>query len=184
MDQEGTTNYQQVIRRRMASDTTALFTQSVRSHDSTAVQTTADDFDETLSSVMTPPAVGVSLPIDGVSLPAAITTDPSPQQIQEARTGVTPVGLGVAEYGTIAIQSRATGDEPISLYPERHVAVLRESDIVPGMSEALEWLEREIETGCNSNVFATGPSATGDMGKLVQGVHGPKEVYVIVVTDR
>jgi len=29
--------------------------------------------------------------------------------------------------------------------------------------------------------MATGPSATGDMGALVQGVHGPSEVHVIVV---
>lgn len=168
----------------MASDRTATFTQSVRAHDLTAVETTADEFERALSAATVPPVIGVPLPINGVSLPADVTTDPSAEQLQAARTGVTPVGLGVAEYGTIAIQSRATGDEPVSLYPERHVGVLRASDIVPGMSDAIEWLEAEVEAGRDSTVFATGPSSTGDMGALVRGVHGPKDVHVIVITDR
>lgn len=164
----------------MASDRIGDFEQSVRSHHASIARTTAEEFERTLSDAIDPPAIGAPLPFDGVSLSADVTTDPTPEQLQEARTGVTPVGLGVAEYGTVAVRSRTAGDEPISLYPERHVAVLRASDIVLGMNDALAWLA-EAE---NSVVFATGPSATGDMGALVRGVHGPKEVHIIVVTDR
>lgn len=165
----------------MASDRIGDFEQSVRSHHANTTRTTAEEFERTLSAAIVPPAIGAPLPFEGITLTEDVTTDPTPEQIQQARTGVTPVGLGVAEYGTVAIRSRTAGDEPISLYPERHVAVLRASDIVPGMSDALTWLESEDE---NSVVFATGPSATGDMGALVRGVHGPNEVHVIVVTDR
>lgn len=168
----------------MASNQIATFEQSAQTHDAAAIRTTADEFERALSSAIVPPAVGAPIPFDGVSLPTDVETDPKPKRIQEARTGVTPAGIGVAEYGTIAVQSRTEGDEPISLYPENHVAVLRGSDIVPRMSDAIEWLEAEIEAGRDSAVFATGPSSTGDMGALVRGVHGPKDVHVIVVTDR
>lgn len=168
----------------MASNRITDFERSVRTHDATATRTTADEFEGTLSTATEPPVVGATLPFEGVSLPEEVTTDPTPERIREARTGVTPAGVGVAEYGTVAIQSRAAGDEPISLYPERHVAVVRRSDIVSDMGEAVEWLETEVEAGRDSVVFATGPSSTGDMGALVQGVHGPKEVHVIVVSDR
>ncbi|TKX83368.1 hypothetical protein EXE43_24625, partial [Halorubrum sp. SS5] len=32
-------------------------------------------------------------------------------------------------------------------------------------------------------VFATGPSATADMGGLVHGAHGPKEVHVVLLRE-
>jgi L-lactate dehydrogenase complex protein LldG len=32
-------------------------------------------------------------------------------------------------------------------------------------------------------VFATGPSATADMGELVYGAHGPREVAVLLVEE-
>lgn len=168
----------------MASDRIGTFEQSARSHHAITARTTAEDFEQTLSAAIVQPAIGAPLPFDGVSLPSDVTTDPSSEQLRQAQTGVTPVGLGVAEYGTIAVRSRTEGDEPISLYPVRHVAVLRASDIVPRMSDALTWLESEVEVGHDSVVFATGPSATGDMGALVRGVHGPNDVHVIVVTDR
>lgn len=168
----------------MTSDRIEDFERSARAHETSTVRTVADEFEQALSAAIVPPAVGASFPLEGISVSMDITTEPSPEQIREAQTGVTPAGLGIAEYGTIAIQSRTTGDEPISLYPERHVAVLCASDIVPRMSDAVEWLETEIDAGHDSVVFATGPSATGDMGALVRGVHGPKEVHIIVVTDR
>lgn len=168
----------------MTSSRTETFERSVEDHDATAVRTTADAFESALSSAITPPAVGAPIPFDGVALSDEVTVDPTPEELERARTGVTPVGLGIAAYGTVAIQSRVAGDEPLSLYPERHVAVLRASDIVAGMGDAIEWFSDEIDAGRDSAVFATGPSATGDMGALIRGVHGPKEVHVVVVTDR
>jgi L-lactate dehydrogenase complex protein LldG len=97
---------------------------------------------------------------------------------------VTPAAFAVAEYGSLAIRSRPDGDEPVSLYPERHVAVVAASDVLPDMDAAFERLAASFGRGEDSVVFATGPSATGDMGALVEGVHGPREVHVVVVEDR
>ncbi|MDZ7688479.1 MAG: hypothetical protein U5J64_07135 [Halobacteriales archaeon] len=33
----------------------------------------------------------------------------------------------------------------------------------------------------NSHVLVSGPSATGDMGTLVQGVHGPESLDIVVL---
>lgn len=160
------------------------FEQSVRSLDITSTRTSIDEFADTISEVTTDPAVGVGLPFDEVSLAdTPVVTEPSPHELREAKTGVTPVGLGIAEHGTVLIQSRSEGDELVSLYPERHVPVIRARDVVPDVSTAFEWLDTEFAAGRTSVVFATGPSATGDMGAMVRGVHGPKDVHVIIIEE-
>lgn len=147
-------------------------------------RTTAGGFPETLAGAIDPPAVGAPLPFDDLSLDSsAVTVDPTPDELRTAATGVTAAGFGIAEYGTLAVRSDAAGTEPVSLYPPRHVAVLRASDVIPDVPTAIDLLSDDFAAGRDSVVLATGPSATADMGALVRGVHGPREVHVIVVTD-
>ncbi len=70
----------------------------------------------------------------------------------------------------------------MSLYPPTHVAVVRERDVLPDVEAATDHLGARFAAG-ESSVFATGVSSTGDMGALVEGVHGPKHVHVIVVEE-
>jgi L-lactate dehydrogenase complex protein LldG len=149
--------------------------------------TSTDGFGTTLSGLVEPPAVAAPLPFEGVSydvIDTDVTLSPSPAELDAARTGIAAAGLGVAEYGTITIRSTPGGDEFVSLYPERHVVVLAASDIVPDMPAAFERLAAEFDEGFDSQILATGPSATGDMGGLVRGVHGPQEVHIVIVEDR
>ena len=169
----------------MTTESTATFESSLQRLDVPCTVTTADEFQDALDAVIDTPAVGVPLNIEGVSLAETeVTCSPSSGQLVAAKTGVTPAALGVAAHGSLLLQSSAEGTEPVSLYPPRHVAVVRESDIVPDVRDALEWLDGEFDEGRRSAVFATGVSATGDMGALVEGVHGPADVRVIVVEDR
>ncbi|SDG18543.1 LutC/YkgG family protein [Halorientalis regularis] len=147
-------------------------------------RTTAADADATLSEAIEEPAVGTALPYDEVSLADAVDTDPSPSALETAATGVTPAALGIADYGTVTIPSGAAGDELVSLYTPRHVAVVAASDIVPDMPTAYERLGEDFAAGMDTQILATGPSATADMGTLVQGVHGPSETHVVVLEDR
>lgn len=128
------------------------------------------------------PAVGV--PVDTVELPAGVATDFAPTDVRDARTGVTPAALGVAATGSVLVESSQRGDELVSLYPKRHVAVVRADDVVADVPAATTWLADEVDAGRDSYVFATGASATADMGALVEGVHGPSHVHVVVVDDR
>lgn len=165
--------------------TTALverFETALHDHDVTFSRTTPDEFTEALDTAVDSPAVGAPLPFSDLSLDGTgVETHPTPAQLREATTGVTAAGIGIAAHGTVAVESRPDGDEPVSLYPERHVAVLRASDIVPDVSSAMSWLGERLGEDNRSVVFATGPSATADMGATVQGVHGPLEVHVLLV---
>jgi L-lactate dehydrogenase complex protein LldG len=137
-----------------------------------------------IEAALEEPAVGAPLPWEDASLPslpAGVTTDPTPAELNAARTGVTAASLAVADYGSLLLRADEAGSEPISLFVDRHVAVLRAADIVPGMSAAFEWLGPELRETRDSVIVATGPSATADMGALVQGAHGPKTVAVVIV---
>lgn len=136
---------------------------------------------DAIASVIEEPAVGTPLPWEDVSLPEGVQTEPTAADLERAVTGVTPASLAIASYGSLVLRADAYGSEPVSLFNDLHVAVLRETDIVPDMATALEWLGDELRETRDSAIIATGPSATADMGALVQGAHGPKRVEVFVV---
>ena len=139
-------------------------------------------FESDLAAVVEQPAVGSPLPFEGLSLAdAGVTLDPTPADLRAAKTGVTAADCGIADYGSIIVRSWAGHEEAASLWPERHVAVLASEDVVPDMTAAFERLGESIRAGQDDLVIATGPSATADMGELVFGAHGPREVHVLVV---
>lgn len=148
-------------------------------------RTTAGEFAATVDRIVTEPAIGVPLSgYDGISLAdTAVETSLTPRRLQDAETGVTPIGAAIAEYGSLLVESDAAGTEPVSLYAPTHVGVLRESDVLPDMEAAVAAVGEDLRAG-GSAVFATGVSATGDMGATVEGVHGPKNVHVVVIADR
>lgn len=101
-------------------------------------------------------------------------------KLDAANTGVTSVLLGIADYGTLLLPHDRT-TEAVSLIPAKHVAVIRSSDVVPNMSEALRAIAELSREPATSLIMATGPSATADMGALVKGAHGPKRVEVVIL---
>jgi L-lactate dehydrogenase complex protein LldG len=169
----------------VSSSVTRTFEERVKAHTATCSRTTIEEFDAALRTQLEEPAIGTPLPIDGVSLENhPISTSPTPRELEAARTGVTAVEFAIAEYGSVVVTSGPEGTEQISLFPDTHVAVLRERDILEGMPEAFERLAEDVSEGLTSAVLATGPSATADMGELVYGAHGPRNVHVLVLTDR
>jgi L-lactate dehydrogenase complex protein LldG len=167
----------------MTTGTVTTFEASLDRLDVGWTHTTSDGLADVLAEVATEPAVGAALPFD-VSLPDWITTEPAPRDLDEATTGVTAAGLGIADYGSVVIPSTPAGTEPVSLFPDLHVAVLCTDDVVPGMPEAFDALGELFRDGDHgSAVLATGPSATADMGALVRGAHGPREVHVVMLDE-
>ncbi|PSQ15137.1 lactate utilization protein C [Halobacteriales archaeon QS_8_69_26] len=163
----------------MSSRALERFEETLSSLPVTSTRTTADEFGSTIDDVVGAPAVGVEPPFEGATLAGTdVTLDPTPAELREARTGVTAAGPAIAEYGSVVIQS---GPEGVSLYPGRHVAVVAASDVVGTMADAIPLLGTSIRDGTTSAVVATGPSATADMGELVLGAHGPRDVHVVVL---
>jgi L-lactate dehydrogenase complex protein LldG len=143
----------------------------------------ANEVTEAVERAVEPPAVGVDLHVDA-ALPDLVETEFSPSTLRAARTGVTPAALGVASVGSVLVESSAGSDELVSLYPARHVAVVHVDDVVADLAAATDWLAAEVDAGRDSYVLATGASATADMGALVEGVHGPSHVHVVIVAER
>jgi hypothetical protein len=92
--------------------------------------------------------------------------------------GVTGALVGIAESGSLVLVSGEGRPLTASLLPDIHIAILRESDLVPTLAEALARPEiREASAA----VIITGPSRTGDIEMVLAiGVHGPKELHVFL----
>lgn len=167
------------------NDTTARFFDALAEAGGTGhATTTAAALKADLQDHLEEPVVGVPLGFDGVTVrDLPIDLDPTPRTLETATTGVTPAAGAIADTGSILLTGAHALTEAVSLYPERHVAVLAASDIVSDLPAAIDLLEREADRE-TSVVVATGPSATADMGAIVEGVHGPKDVDAFVLTDR
>ena len=101
------------------------------------------------------------------------TPDPS------IRVGVTKSVCGLADTGSILEMDGKGRSLHASLLPEVHIALLRESEILPSLDDAIHLMHES-----KSAVFITGPSRTGDieMSQTI-GVHGPGEVHVFLVDE-
>lgn len=181
----GTDTYAVPGEHRMSQSTTDpldTFTTQIESYGVNLLRVSSSDVESTIKECLEPPAVGVPLPWDDISLPEAVQTDATVADLRSAVTGVSPASFAIAEYGSLYLQANDDGSEPVSLFNDLHVAVLREEDILTDMEDAFERLGDELRETRGSGIIATGPSATADMGALVQGAHGPKEVTVVVVS--
>jgi L-lactate dehydrogenase complex protein LldG len=145
-----------------------------------ASKNATDEFIE----IIEPPAVSAELPFESVDLPETVIQQPSPSDLATAKTSITTASPCVGDYGSVVINDHGNGAEPISLFAEKHVAVVAVSDVVQSMNDALIDIGGRVRNGLSSSVIATGPSATADMGELVQGVHGPASVHVLLLTDQ
>jgi L-lactate dehydrogenase complex protein LldF len=95
------------------------------------------------------------------------------------RAGVTGALVGIAESGSLVLVGGLGRPLTASLLPDLHIAILRASDLVATLPEALR--RPEIRTA-PSAVIVTGPSRTADIEMTLSiGVHGPKELHVFLV---
>ncbi|QZA88249.1 LUD domain-containing protein [Salinarchaeum sp. IM2453] len=167
----------------MSQSAVETFRSSLNDHGISLYHTSPEACADLIEEHLVQPATGVSLPFDGVTLPDSISTDITAGELKEAHTGVTPAAAGVADYGSVLIESTPEGTEPISLFNNRHIVVLHEDDLLASMRQAITWIGGRTQESDASFVVATGPSATADMGGLVQGAHGPEEVIVIMIGE-
>ena len=98
--------------------------------------------------------------------------------------GITRAQAGIAETGTLVLDSSVEQNRLVSLVPPVHVAVLDASRIYATLGETLALLQSGGEVS-PAITFITGPSRTADIElTLAIGVHGPQELYVIIVQDQ
>jgi L-lactate dehydrogenase complex protein LldG len=116
----------------------------------------------------------------------AIGDDPplTARELGAADAVLTGCALAVAETGTIVLDGTAAcGRRALTLVVDHHVCVVRAEQIVADIPDAIAALRR---TGamCRPITLVSGPSATSDIElERVEGVHGPRRLDVVVVTE-
>lgn len=95
--------------------------------------------------------------------------------------GVTGSDWGIALSGTVVVNSDPQRGRAVSLLPPRHLAFIESRKIRANLFEVLEEIAA-LGTPPAAVEMITGPSRTSDIEMdLSIGVHGPIEVYVLVM---
>ncbi|HBV86212.1 MAG TPA: lactate utilization protein C [Desulfosporosinus sp.] len=101
----------------------------------------------------------------------------------QAELGVTGSDWGIALSGTIVMNSNPLRGRAISLLPPRHLAFIEAAKIRNNLFEVLHEVSA-LGTPPAAIEMISGPSRTSDIEMdLSIGVHGPIEVYVVVIQD-
>ena len=125
---------------------------------------------------------------DGLEL-TSIRLDESGQNdlrvaIAAAEVGLTEAEYGVAESGTLVLLHRPGQGRAISLLPPVHVAVVRAADLLPDLAALFRRLATDPRYPASAVTLITGPSRTGDIEFVItKGVHGPREVHIVLVEE-
>jgi len=105
---------------------------------------------------------------------------PNAHDIFQYDVGISSAQAGIAETGTLVLDSARERHRLVSLVPPVHIAIVNASAIVETVSDALDLLQKDKEIS-PAITFITGPSRTADIElTLAIGVHGPQQLYVIV----
>jgi L-lactate dehydrogenase complex protein LldG len=100
-----------------------------------------------------------------------------------ADIGITSVDYGLAATGSFVMLSSPNEARMISLLPPAHIAIFPRSRLLANLDELLSILPRPADQ-TSSMVLITGPSRTADIEQiLVRGVHGPGEIYAVIVDE-
>ena len=119
-------------------------------------------------------------------LAVEVENTPSAADLFDCDVGVTSAQAAIAETGTLVLESECERHRLVSLLPPVHIAILNAADICLSLGEALRLVWRDGSAAMSRTItFITGPSRTADIElTLTIGVHGPKELYVIVLDDK
>ena len=108
------------------------------------------------------------------------------ETIRQADIGLTGTDYALAETGSLVIVPRRGLSRLVSLVPPVHIALVRPEEVLESLHDLfllrrLEYYRRGGEMGSYLN-FITGPSRTADIEMtIVQGVHGPKSVHLVLI---
>lgn len=98
------------------------------------------------------------------------------------------VSISLCEYlsartGSVIVSSRQTSGRRLPAFGNYHIVIAYTSQLVYTLKEALTGIKKKYQNNFPSMIVnIAGPSRTADIEKtLVQGAHGPKEIYVFLV---
>lgn len=108
------------------------------------------------------------------------------KQVIDSYIGVTAVDFCMADTATLVMRTRPGQARSVSLVPSIHLCVIYLDQIIWDLKELYALLSFDPEVKkeglTNCMTFISGPSKTADVeATMVQGAHGPREVYAYVI---
>jgi L-lactate dehydrogenase complex protein LldG len=121
--------------------------------------------------------------MEGVRSDAELLQSASAAALFDCDIGITGAQWAIAETGTLVLAHDEERHRLTSLVPTVHVALIAAERVRLTLGEVLEALNDMGPEGLSRTVtFITGPSRTSDIElTLAIGVHGPAELFVIIV---
>ncbi|MGO8761088.1 MAG: LutC/YkgG family protein [Desulfobaccales bacterium] len=117
----------------------------------------------------------------GVSL----VTDNLREHAADLHTALTLADWGIAETGSLVLDSGSEDLRLATMLAETHVAVLPVSRLQPDSLALEDEMNRLMASPPNYLAFITGASRTADIERVLTiGVHGPQELHVLMLRDR
>jgi L-lactate dehydrogenase complex protein LldG len=110
----------------------------------------------------------------------------APAELDRVDAVLTGCTAAIAETGTIALTSGPReGRRAVTLVPDVHICVVEAPQIVELVPEAIALLGPLVAAERRPVTLISGPSATSDIElDRVEGVHGPRNLVVLVAGGR
>jgi L-lactate dehydrogenase complex protein LldG len=157
------------------------FCERVDDYRATVRRVSLDELKRTIDA-HAPGRIGVPPGLPAEWRPADAVEDDglTPLELDALDGVVTGCTAAIAETGTIVLSGGPTeGRRALTLVPDLHICIVQAAQIVETVPEAFTAL---AASALRPLTFISGPSATSDIElKRVEGVHGPRNLVVVVV---
>ncbi len=105
------------------------------------------------------------------------------QSLSTVDAGIVEADYAIAPAGTLVLIGQPARPRSLSLLPPVNIVLLRTGRILPDLAAVLRAAGPQT-MAAHPMVMVTGPSRTADIEKrIVIGVHGPRELYVVLIAD-
>jgi L-lactate utilization protein LutC len=106
------------------------------------------------------------------------------RRVVETDMGLTGVDYAIAETGSCVLMARRGVSRLAPLLPPVHVVIVEKGQVLPSMDELFTLQRWDFLDGVRQGYMniISGPSRSADIEQtLVKGVHGPGDVYMILL---
>lgn len=116
---------------------------------------------------------------------ANVSFSENEKDISHVNVGVSFCESLAARTGSILVTSKQSSGRRLPAFSNYHIVIAYSSQLVYTIKEGLAGLRKKYGNNLPSMIVnVAGPSRTADIEKtLVQGAHGPKEIYVLLVDE-